>query len=44
VQFCATGRRQERIDKGAAAMESVREVSGHTNAAPDEGGDVKEGR
>jgi integrase len=37
-------RRQERINRGSAAMESVREVSGHTNAAPDEGGEVKEGR
>jgi hypothetical protein len=33
VQFRATGRRQERIDKGAAAMESVREVSGNDKAA-----------
>jgi len=34
-------RRQERINRGSAAMESVREVSGYTNAAPNGGGEAK---
>jgi len=37
-------KRQRRVDAAADKLESVRKVSGNTNAAPDEGGDVKEGR
>src|ERR1035437_11084734 len=37
-------RRPERINRGSAAMERVREVPGYTNAAPSGSGDVKAGR